>query len=79
MMELTNARVVQGDEVEAGRDHDLVRVEETIELDGPEMERVINQLVQGNFANMSEKGRWQKLKDIGMLTERHEETTGAGF
>jgi hypothetical protein len=77
-MELTKARVVSGEEADIGRDHDLVKVEETVELDGTDMERVINKLMMGEFDHTSERGRWERLKDIGLVTERNEKISG-GF
>lgn len=77
-MELTQTRVMSGEEADIGRDHDVVEVEETVELDGTDMERIIQQLVDGRFDSTSERGRWGRIKEAGLVTERSEEVTG-GF
>lgn len=76
MKELTKTRTVDGKKAEIGSDDDLVRVKETIKLNEDDMKRIVGRLADGRFDGTSENGRWEKIKEIGLLIEKEETIIG---
>lgn len=68
-MEFTKSyRTTDAEKVDAQR----VQVTEKVELNEQAMERLVSDVMTGNFSHMTEEAAWDRLKEVGELVEYEE-------